>query len=709
MLGFIFTPHHFHYLQTDLKASYLLKPKVVIRLSTLFAVISWLAMVVSDLSVVFSAKSEIEPNISAIWPPVMLSIFILSVFIFFKYRIEKAESINFVDLLWKVFVTGLITTILSLAFRVLLSMIGNTKLAQNILFLDFIYLANLGLVCAFLISTFVVWKRLILYQKSKFLLTAWRIFEYALILSLLYNALPIPGIKEVQQIYTGVLILMGLFLSANMKWVAYLNFKQKWKSILLIVLAMFYLGYFLFTLIYSSLDISESVNVYIDFTDNVFIVSLMSFIFIYSLFSLLVILFNLPTSSVFEQKLEEVVNFQRLSQSVQTEQNEERVYDILLESSVSTVFADAAWIEVNESDGKNRFYTYNISEKEIDDIKSHIKNNNIKGILDQGSDKTKNLNKYLATLRGSRFRSIMTFPVKVKSKQEATLALLKDVSEGFNTEMSKIIDTFSNQAGISIENFRLLSEALQNERYQEELKIAKRVQSSLLPEKLDANDDFDVAAFSEAADEVGGDYYDTYRVNDTTVVVIISDVSGKGTSAAFHMSQMKGVFHSLAQLNLPPKEFLVRANEAVSRCLDRASFITTSYFVINSETKTVEFARAGHCPTLFYNGSDKEVTYFQNKGLGLGILRNAGFENYIQTNTFKYSSGDVIVLYTDGITEAQNGKGDEFGYERLQEAVEAIGEADVKEIQDKVIEKLYAFTETEAIDDDYTTLIVKFK
>lgn len=686
-----------------------MRPKVVIRLSTLFAILTWLALVFADLSVVFSVKSNITPSISASWPPVMLSLFILSVFIFFKYRIEKAESINFVDLLWKVFVTGLITTIVSLVFRVLLSMLGNTKLAQNVVFLDFIYLVNLGLVSAFLISTFVVWKRLILYQKSKFLLTAWRIFEYALILSLLYNALPIPGIKEVQQVYTGILILMGLFLSANMKWVAYLNFKQKWKSILLIVLAMFYLGYFVFTLLYSSIEISESVTVFINFSDNVFIISLMSFIFIYSLFSLLVILFNLPTSSVFEQKLEEVVNFQRLSQSVQTEQNEERVYDILLESSVSTVFADAAWIEVNQDNGKSKFYTYNISEKEIDDIKTHVNNNNIKGILDQSSDKTKNLNKHLSTLRGSRFRSIITFPVKVKSKQEATLALLKDVSEGFNREMTKIIDTFSNQAGISIENFRLLSEALQNERYQEELKIAKRVQSSLLPEKLDCNDDFDIVAFSEAADEVGGDYYDTYRINDSRVVVIISDVSGKGTSAAFHMSQMKGVFHSLAQLNLSPKEFLVRANEAVSRCLDRASFITTSYFVIDSKEKTVEFARAGHCPTLFYNGKSQEVSYFQNKGLGLGILRNQGFENYIQTNTFKYSKGDVIVLYTDGITEAQKRTGEEFGYERLQEIIEQVGQEEAQEIQEKLIDSLYAFTETEAIDDDYTTLIVKFK
>ncbi len=670
--------------------------------------VSWLGTVFTALSILFSKTTGINQGVGDEVPPVLFSLFILSLFTFYKYRIEKAESINFVDLLWKVFVTGLIATIVSLLFQLVLNMLGNTKLAQNLIFLDFIYLSNLGLVAAFLISTFIVWKRLILYQKSRFLLTTWKIFEYSLLISLVFNALPIPTITYVKDIYAGLLVLMGMFLSANMKWVAYLNFKQKWKSILLIALAMFYLGYFSFTLLGAAEDISEQTVDFLDFRGNMFIVALIGFIFIYALFSLLVLLFNLPTSSVFEQKLEEVVNFQKLSQSIQTEQNEERVYEILLESSSNTVFADAAWIEVNDNPKEPVYYTQNINAEEIRQIKFHLEANNIKGILDQGSDKTKNLNRYLSTLKGSSYRSIIAFPIKVKGKQEATLALLKDVSDGFNKENSKIIGTFTNQAGISIENFRLLSEALQNERYLEELKIAKRVQSSLLPAELEDDKDFNIVAFSEAADEVGGDYYDSYRINEHKIALIISDVSGKGTSAAFHMSQMKGVFHSLSQHDMSPKAFLASANKALSNCLDKASFITTSYFVIDTKQKAVEFSRAGHCPTLFYKKSDDEVTYFQNKGLGLGILRNNGFENYIQINSFKYSPGDVIVLYTDGITEAKNGKGDEFGYERLQQVIKRMSQAPADEIQKELINELYAFTGTEAIDDDYTTLIVKF-
>lgn len=683
--------------------------KAIIRLSTLLAILSWVSLVFTDLSIVFSSTSNVAPSVGANIPPVLLSLFIISIFVYYKYRIEKAESINFVDLLWKVFVSGLVATIVSLLFRLLLNLLGNTKLAENVIFLDFIYLINLGLVIGFLVSTFIVWKRLILYQKSKFLMATWKIFEYGLFLSLLYNLIDLPAFSWFEDVYKGILVLIGVVLSANMKWVAFLNFKQKWKGILLIALAMFYLGYFTFTLTGFAVDISEVTTSFQDFRDSVFLIAIMSFIFVYSLFSLLVILFNLPTSSVFEQKLEEVVNFQRLSQSIQTEQSEDRVYDILLESSISTVLADAAWIEEIAEDGKSIFHTHNIKEDEIKRIKAHFVANDVKGILDKGSDRTKNLGKHLATLKGTHFRSMMAFPIYVKGKQEATLALLKDVSDGFNKENAKIIDTFTNQAGISVENFRLLSEALQNERYKEELKIAKNVQSSLLPKELDQNKDFNLVAFSEAADEVGGDYYDTLKIDEHQTAIIISDVSGKGTSAAFHMSQMKGVFHSLAQVGMDPKTFLTMANNALSKCLDKASFITTSYFVINTKKKVVDFARAGHCPTLYYDSKLKEWQFFQNKGLGLGILRNSGFENYIQLNSFTYNPDDIIVLYTDGITEAKNSKGDEYGYDRMLEVVSKMADKEALGIQDALINDLYKFTGTPVIDDDYTTLIIKFK
>jgi serine phosphatase RsbU (regulator of sigma subunit) len=421
-----------------------------------------------------------------------------------------------------------------------------------------------------------------------------------------------------------------------------------------------------------------------------------------------VILFNLPTSSVFEQKLEEVVNFQRISQSIQTEQDEESVYNILLESSVSSVFADAAWLEITGAANDRRMFTYRMTEQESKNIREHLEKNNIKGVLDSGTEKTKNLSKHLASMKGSRFRSLLAFPIVVKEENIGTLALLKELPEGFNKEMTRIVSAFANQAGISIENFRLMEEAFQNARYKEELKIAKTVQQSLLPTKLEQDKDFEISAFSASADEVGGDYYDTLRINDHQVALIIADVSGKGTTAAFHMSQMKGIFHSLAQQHLDPKEFMSRANQALMHCLERGSFISASYFIIDSKEKKIRYSRAGHCPVLYLRGNSKEASYLKDRGAALGMVRSKDYCNYVEANEFNYSAGDTMVLYTDGITEAKDSKGDEFGNDRLAQALNEVAGASAKEIEDHIIKRLYEFSGTKNINDDYTSMTVKF-
>lgn len=688
-----------------------MRSKAVTRLLLSVGVITWLALLFTDISVLFSSVNSVKPEIPLWLPGIILNLFILSVFYYYKFKVERDEVLNFVDLLWRVFATGLIATVVSLLIRLsehLLADTLNKHQTLSILFKDTVYMINLGLMIGFLLMAFTAWKRLILYQKSKWLLRMWTFFEVALLLSLLYNSFRLPAVEWLYVTLLSVFVVIALVLSGNMKWVAYLNFRQKWTSLLLLLLTIFYLFYLFFTNRSLSESIEEASQYFINYRLHIFILAMMVFVTVYSIFSFLVILFNLPTSSVFEQKLEEVVNFQRISQSIQTEQSEESVYNILLETSVSTVFADAAWLELNGIPGKYKIFTYKISDKEAHDIIDHLRSHNVKGVLDQSSDKTKNLSKHLASVRGSRFRSILAFPIYVKGDNIGTLALLKELPESFNKEMSKIVSTFANQAGISIENFRLMEEALQNERYKEELKIAKMVQKSLLPDVLEKDPEFDIAAFSESADEVGGDYYDTLRINDHLVSLIIADVSGKGTTAAFHMSQMKGIFHSLAQEDIEPDEFMVRANQALVYCLERGSFISATYFIINTQTRRIRYARAGHCPVLYFCSKDSGFEYFKDKGIALGMVRNKTYRNFIQTNEFEYRPGDLMVLYTDGITEAKDGRGDEFGYDRLAQVVNEVKTLSPKEIQDHLIRKLYEFSGTENINDDYTTMIVRF-
>jgi len=686
-----------------------LKTKAIIRLAFLGSIIAWLVLVFSDVTVLFSDMKGLPPGVPVWLPRVMLDLFIVCLFYYYKFRVERDESLNFTDLLWKVFATGLIATVVSLVFRLVHNLLGTTTLTSNILFTDFIYQINLGLFISFLLAAYTSWKRLILYQKSKWLIRTWMVFEVCLFAVLVYDSFRIIIPETITTLILIFIGLLAIILSANMRWVAYLNFKQKWTCLLLLLLTFFYLGYFIYTVTRLSESINTQSTSFLDFNSHVFNLCLLAFVLVYSTFSFLVILFNLPTSSVFEQKLEEVVNFQRISQSIQTEQNEESVYNILLESSVSAVFADAAWLEIQSASDGNKLFTYKISERESQEIRDHLKNHNIKGALEQSSDKTKNLSKHLASLKGSRYRSLLAFPIIVKGETIGTLALLKELPEGFNKEMTRIVSAFSNQAGISIENFRLMEQAFQTERYKEELKIAKTVQKSLLPNSLETDPDFEISAFAESADEVGGDYYDTLRINDHLVALIIADVSGKGTTAAFHMSQMKGIFHSLAQQDLDPKEFMDRANRALAYCLERGSFISATYFVVDTTAKTIRYSRAGHCPVLYHKASTGITEYLKDKGTALGMVRGNDYCRLVETNVIQYASGDIMVLYTDGITEAKNQRGDEFDYDRLADALREVTDKKPSEIEKNITHRLYEFSGSKDINDDYTSMTIKFK
>ena len=682
--------------------------KTAYRLILAGSIVFWIVMVMSDLAILFSDLRGVNAGVPEFLPHILLDMFTVSVFIYYKLKIERDESLSFSDLLWKVFASGLVATVVSLILRLIVSALGNSKLASNILFNYVIYQINLSMLLGFLLAAYTGWKRLIIYQKSKWVVQLWTAFDITLVVALVSDSLGI-GVSEFFQSFLAiVLALMIVALSANMKWVAYLNFKQKLSSLLITLLIIFYLIYFSFTIITYSESIARVSTAFLSYEIHIFNVGLFLFAILYSTFSFLVILFNLPTSSVFEQKLEEVVNFQRLSQSIQTEQNEESVYRILLESSVSSISADAAWLEIRHEVQTRKVFTYNISEDEVGSIRGVLREKRMEHLLESVPEKNINHSRLMSG-SGTRFRSILAFPLTVKGELIGSLALLRELPEGFNREMSKIAAAFANQAGISIENFRLMEEALENERYQEELKIAKAVQKSLLPDHPEQGDYFEMAAFSESADEVGGDYYDTLRISESKVSGIIADVSGKGTTAAFHMSQMKGIFHSLAQDAAEPIQFFSRANKALAHCLERGSFISAVYFVMDKVSRTVSYARAGHCPVLYFNQKENKTHYLSDKGAALGMIRNNDYDSRINTCTIGWSSGDIMILYTDGITEARNAANEEFGYDRLRELLVLHQNKTAAEIQQEIVHTLYNFCGSDQLNDDHTMLIIKFR
>ncbi len=680
-------------------------PKFYMRSSVTMAIIIWVIATLIRILEILATKSGVDLEISKYLPILLQDLFYVFILVYYRHKIRLVESGGFVDLLWRVFAIGLVTTVISISIRLFYESIAGSMLAENEFLNTFLYNLNRALISVFLISTFTVWKKLILYQKSRNLVIYWNIFELALLCSIFFNLTELNLQQSLLfKILFGALAIMAIILSGNLKWVAYLNFKQKWKSVLIILLITIYIFYFFSYLYVAPDEALEAFNA----IDDLFVIVLFTFLLFYSIFSLLVILFNLPTSSVFEKKMEEAINFQRLSQSIQQGESEDQIFDVLLNSSMNAVYADAGWIEVNMDDEDTKIRSKHISRENINKVKEQIMISKNRTVIKNPLAPNSDSDRVLINLRKSTYKSAFVVPLTIKNEVKGFMYLLNEVSDSFNKEMINIINTFASQVSVSIENFRLMGEALLNERYKEELNIAKSVQRALLPKELDHDSAFSIHAFTEAAAEVGGDYYDTFQLSEHRFAIVIGDVSGKGTSAAFHMSQMKGIFQSLVQLDLSAEEFLINANTALSKCLERTSFITLTYFIIDTEQKVLEFSRAGHCPTLFYSKEEKKAKYFENKGLGLGIIRNSTYKNFIQVNRVNFSKDDILVLYTDGISEASNAKHEEFGYERMKSLLDQNAHYDPPMIQKVFISKLYEFCGGKDLNDDYTMVVIKF-
>lgn len=676
------------------------------KISVLVAILSWLALLFFDITRIFGDLNEIESGVVPEVSYILEISFFIMVYLFYNYSIARNERNEFLNLIWRGASTGILALAISLLIRGFYLALGDSRLSGDPLLRNFFYHVNFALTTLFLISCALLWKRLILYQKTKKVVQQWQAFEILLLISMFFIFFNKNTLDYSFLFGLVFLVIFSISLSINLKWIPYLTFKEKLKSILFLFIILFSSSYLFIQL----LSYSDAKQIPVNLTDNLFLIGLFGFVFVYSLFSFLVTLFNLPTSSVFEQKLVEAINFQRLSQSIKPGQSESQVLDILMDSCMSASYADAGWIELSEENGEKQ-----IIQERFTDKKSIHK---ITEIIDKSKpfenfdwNSTENELKFFhGKITHSDYKSAFMAPLVVNQNTIGRLVLLKEVRDGFNKEMINIISTFVGQACISVENYRLLNEAIKTERYKEELKIAQRVQRSLLPEKLHHDEAFEIAAFSAAADEVGGDYYETWDLGKNEFALIIGDVSGKGTSAAFNMSQMKGVFHSLVQTNPAPKEFLILANNALSQCLEKNHFITTSYFIVHTINKTVTYSRAGHCPTLFFNSQKQESSYLSIEGMGLGILRNQLFEKYIEEKTFSFSSEDVLVLYTDGIVEAKNNEGMEFGYERLKNTLTKNASNKPEEIQQNIIQEVFKFVGKNRIaDDDYSIMVVKFK
>jgi phosphoserine phosphatase RsbU/P len=272
-------------------------------------------------------------------------------------------------------------------------------------------------------------------------------------------------------------------------------------------------------------------------------------------------------------------------------------------------------------------------------------------------------------------------------------------------QLGDLADSF-NRMSASIEH--LLHVQREKQRLDDELRIAREIQKSLLPVQTPQLEGLAVADLCEPAREVGGDYYDFFEIGPRQLGVLIADVSGKGTSAALYMAELKGLMLALSHNELSPRRLLVDLNRRLAGHLDNRSFITMTYLVLDLEAGTLTFARAGHTPLIVVQNGRSEVLVPDGMVLGLR-LPGAGerFEQMLCEYTQRIGPGDVVVLYTDGITEAMDRDGELFGDAALARVLAGNHLMDAAGIRERVLRDVKAFVGDAEQHDDMTMVVLK--
>jgi len=247
----------------------------------------------------------------------------------------------------------------------------------------------------------------------------------------------------------------------------------------------------------------------------------------------------------------------------------------------------------------------------------------------------------------------------------------------------------------------------ERERLQGELEIARDVQMSLLPKTDPRIEGLEIASRCVPAQEVGGDYYDFVDFDQTKFGVVIGDVSGKGTQAAFYMTLAKGFLKAVTRISGSPSKVLTEANALFYENVERGNFITVVYGVFDLNSHTVTLARAGHNPVIVRAAGLEVAECLQPGGLALGLEPGEVFAKTIRESTVPALPGALFVFYTDGFTEAMNRTGEQFGEQRLLAAVERLHDAPAGEIVDEVLKEVRSFAGRAKQHDDMTIVVVK--
>jgi serine phosphatase RsbU (regulator of sigma subunit) len=509
------------------------------------------------------------------------------------------------------------------------------------------------------------------------------------------------------KILSFALVFFMVINGSRHEWIRHLNRKQKW--------AAFWLGAITVALSIATLrEIAQ--GRYVEHSIALFNFVSGSFLFfaIYGGMALLALLMQLPTAGLFDEKMREIQTLRELSSSIISELDINNLTRTITEKAVQVSKADAAWLELlDEKNGSLKLTSaVNLTEQESASLNLD-RHHGVTGWICENrrpilvneiedDDRTAYLKKWK-----SNIAALIGVPLLSKGRPLGVLFSAKSDSWSFDQFDRDMLQAFANQAAVAIDNANLWQESLERERLAQTLQIAHDAQMKLLPKRMPVLPSIDVAALAVTANEVGGDYFDFFE-HPSRLGVVIGDVSGKGAAAAFHMAEMKGIIESYSRIYHSPRDVLMHANAALFRSIESTAFVSLIYAQIDYDRQEMLYSRAGHCPIIFVRNNEPP-RILQPDGIALGLDDGQLFDKVITEDRMQLQKDDVLIFYTDGVTEAMDENSREFEESRLVELAGTLGGKTSQEILSTIVEAVQRFVGPAKSHDDYTVVVLKMK
>lgn len=298
--------------------------------------------------------------------------------------------------------------------------------------------------------------------------------------------------------------------------------------------------------------------------------------------------------------------------------------------------------------------------------------------------------------------SEMVAPIISNDKVIGAFDLESDRRNAYTEDDLEILMLLASQVAIIIEKAMLYEQSVEKKRLQAQLEVARQVQLELLPARDPRLEGFDISAYNFSTEEVSGDYYDFVSLYEDHLGIVIADVSGKGVPAALLMAFLRASLRAAIHIGYAPNISMSKVNYLLWESIENNQYVTAFYGALDATNRTLAYANAGHNPPLLMDG-EGHARFIERGGIPLGMFRDTRYYEYY----LPIQPGQIIVLYTDGITEATNEAGTEYGRERLEQKVREGRELSARELINFLHADVLAWTAGRGATDDVTFVVIK--